>query len=51
MKELDEAERIDAAKGMSRQSTVELYELSQLIENDGLRFERLLDIEEEINGL
>lgn len=51
MRELDENERIRAGLDSPQEPAAEIDELSMLLENDGLRYERLLDIEEEVNGL
>ena len=51
MKELDNAEQIRSSGEFLAQEMQRLTELSELVDGDRLRYERLLDLEEEMDEL
>lgn len=51
MQELDNAEQIRNSGGFLAQEMQRLTELSELVDGDRLRYERLLEWEEEIDEL
>ncbi len=51
MRELDFAAELRSSGGFLAEEMQRLTELSEIVENDSLRYERLLDLEEEINEL